>query len=110
MHINAQGDIEPCAFIHYSDSNIYTNTLLEACKRPLFQQYKEQQPFNQNHLRPCPLLDNPEKLREMVHTTGAISTDLASPESVDDLTGRCEQASKNWAVLAERLWEPPATS
>ena len=30
IHINANGDIEPCAFIHYSDSNIKTKTLLEA--------------------------------------------------------------------------------
>lgn len=110
LHINAQGDIEPCAFVHYSDSNIYTSSLLEAYKRPLFQQYKEQQPFNQNLLRPCPLLDNPERLRQMVHASGAISTDLASPEPVDELTGRCEQASKNWAVLAEQLWEPHAKS
>lgn len=30
LHINAGGDIEPCAFIHYSDSNIREKTLLEA--------------------------------------------------------------------------------
>lgn len=35
MHINANGDIEPCAFIHYSDANIREHTLLEALKRPL---------------------------------------------------------------------------
>jgi MoaA/NifB/PqqE/SkfB family radical SAM enzyme len=32
LHINANGDIEPCAFIHYSDSNIHEKTLLEAYK------------------------------------------------------------------------------
>ncbi len=110
VHINAQGDIEPCAFIHYSDSNIYTTSLLDAFKRPLFQQYKERQPFNNNPLRPCPLLDNPEQLREMVHASGAVSTDLASVESVDDLTAKCDQASKDWAVSADRLWEDHATS
>ena len=31
---------EPCAFIHYSDSNIRTHTLIEAYKRPLFMQYR----------------------------------------------------------------------
>ena len=35
-HINANGDIEPCAFIHYSDSNIREKTLLEAYRSPLF--------------------------------------------------------------------------
>ena len=60
FHINANGDMEPCAFIHYSDSNIKDKTLLEALKSPLFMAYKEGQPFNDNHLRPCPMLENPE--------------------------------------------------
>ena len=49
--------MEPCAFIHYSDSNIREKTLLEALKSPLFKAYRNGQPFNNNHLRPCPLLD-----------------------------------------------------
>lgn len=32
LHISANGDIEPCAFIHYSDSSIKETSLLEACK------------------------------------------------------------------------------
>ena len=36
-------------------------------------------------LRPCPLLDNPGKLSEMVHETGAKSTDYVHPEDVDEL-------------------------
>ena len=54
LHINANGDIEPCAFIHYSDSNIHEKTLLEAYRSPLFMAYRNSQPFNQNHLCPCP--------------------------------------------------------
>ncbi|MDD4311677.1 MAG: radical SAM protein, partial [Eubacteriales bacterium] len=84
LHINANGDIEPCAFIHYSDSNIKTKTLLEAYQSPLFMQYRNGQPFNENHLRPCPLLDNPEKLAYIVDVSGAASTDMESPEDVHD--------------------------
>ncbi|MEG0940980.1 MAG: radical SAM protein [Oscillospiraceae bacterium] len=104
LHINANGDIEPCAFIHYSDSNIREKTLLEAYKSPLFMAYHDNQPFNSNLLRPCPLLDNPEKLRLMVHSTGAKSTDVASPEDVDALTAKTEAAAKSWAPVAENLW------
>ena len=104
LHINANGDIEPCAFIHYSDSNIHEKTLLEACKSPLFMQYHDRQPFNKNHLRPCPLLDNPECLRAMVHASAAVSTDLGHRESVDVLAKRCESASRDWAPVAGRLW------
>ena len=104
LHINANGDIEPCAFIHYSDSNIYDHTLLEALQRPLFMQYKENQPFNENHLRPCPLLDNKNKLAEMVDKSNADSTDLENPEDVYDLCAKCENAADSWEVVAEELW------
>ena len=105
LHINANGDVEPCAFIHYSDSNIREKTLLEALKSPLFMQYYKNQPFNQNHLRPCPLLDNPHRLAEMVDSSGARSTDLMSPEDVHELTRKCFFAAHQWAQTAERLWD-----
>ena len=89
LHINANGDIEPCAFIHYSDSNIREKTLLEAFQSPLFMAYHDNQPFNENHLRPCPVLDNPGRLTEMVDASGAHSTDLMHPESADALCGKC---------------------
>ncbi|MEA5065859.1 MAG: radical SAM protein [Eubacteriales bacterium] len=104
LHINANGDIEPCAFIHYSDSNIREKTLLEAYQSPLFMRYREGQPFNQNHLRPCPLLDNYGRLAEMVHASGAHSTDLAAPEDVDSLCGKCKGAAERWTPVADRLW------
>lgn len=104
LHINANGDIEPCAFIHYSDSSIYEKTLLEAYKSPLFMAYKEGQPFNENHLRPCPILENPECLRDMVTRSGAHSTDLQSPEDLNNLYRKCEPYAENWLETANRLW------
>ena len=103
-HINAAGDIEPCAFIHYSDSNIHNKTLLEAYQSPLFMAYHDNQPFNQNHLRPCPLLDNYGRLADMVEQSGAKSTDLAAPEDVHTLCGKCKDAAEHWAVTAGALW------
>ena len=104
LHINANGDIEPCAFIHYSDSNIRDKTLLEAYQSPLFMAYAHAQPFNANHLRPCPLLDNPGALTAMVEATGAVSTDMQHPENVRDLSAKCEAAAKHWQPVADRLW------
>ncbi|MDF2985975.1 MAG: putative Fe-S oxidoreductase [Eubacterium sp.] len=105
LHINANGDIEPCAFIHYSDSNIRQKALLEALQSPLFMSYRRRQPFNENHLRPCPLLDNPEALEEMVETSGAHSTDLESPENVHNLAAKCKMQADNWAAEADKLWK-----
>ncbi len=104
FHINSEGDMEPCVFIHYSDSNIRTHTLLEALKRPLFQAYYHNQPFNDNHLRPCPMLENPDCLRKMVAETGANSTDLIAPESAETLCSRCDKFAAAWKPVAEDLW------
>ncbi|MDO4552735.1 MAG: radical SAM protein [Bacillota bacterium] len=105
LHINANGDIEPCAFIHYSDSNIREKTLLEAYRSPLFMAYHNNQPFNENHLRPCPLLDNNGALADMVHASGARSTDMGQGEDVDELCVKCKEAADNWAPVAKDLWE-----
>lgn len=104
LHINSNGDVEPCAFIHYSNVNIKEDSLVHALQSPLFRMYKEGQPFNENQLRPCPLLDNPEKLRNMVEKSGAHSTQMNDNESVEELTDKCKDISKAWAEAADRLW------
>jgi MoaA/NifB/PqqE/SkfB family radical SAM enzyme len=104
LHINAAGDVEPCAFVHYSNVNIHDVTLLEALRSPLFMAYRRRQPFNHNHLRPCPVLDNPEAILEMVNESGAKSTDMEAPEDVDVLSAKTTEAADKWAITAERLW------
>jgi MoaA/NifB/PqqE/SkfB family radical SAM enzyme len=104
LHINANGDMEPCAFIHYSDSNIREQTILEALKSPLFMNYHDGQPFNENHLRPCPLLDNPDALVGIVERSGARSTDFENPEEVGELSDKTRTAAKKWAETADELW------
>lgn len=104
FHINSRGDMEPCVFIHYSDSNIHTHTLLEGLKNPLFTEYRKGQPFNDNHLMPCPMLENPEKLRAIIKKTGAKSTDLIIEEDVDTLCGKCDEFAYEWKPVAEEIW------
>lgn len=103
-HINANGDVEPCVFIHYSGANIRDVSLLEALQQPLFKAYREGQPFNNNHLRPCPMLENPQLLRAMVAKTGVKSTDLQSPESVEHLCAKCDMYAQEWKDKADELW------
>ena len=104
FHINSEGDMEPCVFIHYSDSNIRTHTLLEGLRNPLFMAYYHNQPFNDNHLRPCPMLENPQCLRKIIAETGAKSTDLIEPESAEQLCSKCDKFANAWAPVAEELW------
>lgn len=72
--------------------------------------YHNNQPFNENHLRPCPMLENPEILQKMIAETGAKSTDLQSPESVEHLCGKCAEYAQNWKPCADKLWEETKVS
>lgn len=107
LHINSNGDVEPCAFVHYSNVNIKDVDLIDALRSPLFMEYKKYQPFNENHMRPCPMFDNPEVLRKMVNESGAHSTQLEDSETVEELTEKTGPAAERWAPVADQLWAAP---
>jgi len=62
------------------------------------------QPFNDNLLRPCPMLENPDKLKEIIAKTGAKSTDLEAEESAEHLCSKCYKYAEDWTPKAEELW------
>lgn len=104
LHINAAGDVEPCVFIHYSNANIHDMSLLDALRSPIFMKYYENQPFNGNHLRPCPMLENPKILGAMVKEAHAHNTDLVAEETPEELAEKTVPAAVAWAPVAERIW------
>ncbi|NJP41153.1 radical SAM protein [Oscillospiraceae bacterium HV4-5-C5C] len=108
LHINAEGDIEPCGFIHYADSNIHTDRLLDAFQKPLFMGYHDNQPFNKNQLRPCPVLDNPGRLTSIVARSNAKSTDIMDTETAKEYSDKCVERARAWAPVAKDIWENSA--
>ena len=104
LHINAAGDVEPCVFAHYANVNIREASLLDALRSPLFMQYYEGQPFNDNLLKPCPILENEGLLADMVKRAGAHSTDLQEKESAEDLCAKCHDSIAEWTPVADRIW------
>ena len=67
--------------------------------------YHDNQPFNDNMFKPCPMLENAGKLTKMVNETHAHSTDLISPEDPKDLEGKCAPYAKEWNKTADDMWE-----
>lgn len=104
LHINANGDVEPCVFIHYSNANIKEMPLLECLQSPLFMEYYRRHPFNENPLRPCPMLENPHCLEEMVDDSGAVGTNLESGEEAWELAEKCRPSARAWTSVAESIW------
>lgn len=104
LHINAAGDVEPCVFAHYANVNIRETSLLDALRSPLFMQYYEGQPFNDNLLKPCPILENEGLLADMVKRAGAHSTDIQEKESAENLCAKCHDSIAEWTPVADRIW------
>ena len=67
--------------------------------------YKKNQPFNNNMLRPCPILDNPGAISKMVADTGAYSTEMLHPESANELFEKTIEHAKAWKVMADQLFD-----
>jgi len=105
LHINARGDVEPCVFIHYANANIHEVSLLEALKSPLFMEYYKGQPFNDNMLKPCPMLENPDCLPDMVERSGATCTNLTAQESASELCAKCRDFAKEWDPVSLDMWK-----
>lgn len=104
FHINSVGEVEPCAFIHYSNLNIKEASVLDALRSPLFQAYQKNRPFNKNLLRPCPLIDNPEWLEAMVEESGARPTEM-SRVSAANLCRPLHGYAEGWGRVADALWK-----
>lgn len=104
FHINSAGDVEPCAFVHYSNVNIKECSVVDALRSPLFKAYREAQPFNQNHLRPCPIIDNPRSLERAVLESGAHSTQ-SDGVSASQLCGSLCDYAESWGKVADKIWD-----
>lgn len=109
LHINAAGEVEPCAFIHYSVDNIKDKSLKECLQSDLMKAYQKRQPFNENLLLPCPLIDNPHKLVEIVKESGAHFTQ-ANEDGLEELAERLKPYSAEWGERADRLLNKKETT
>ncbi len=101
MHVNAHGDVEPCAFCHYSDANIHDMPLIDAMRSPFFRRFRQSQPFSSNPMRACPMMDVPEALPVLVKEGGAHSTHYGVPETAEALTAKTAPIAKAWKKASD---------
>lgn len=106
FHINARGEVEPCAFVHFAIDNIRDKSLRDVLRNPLFLEYQKNQPFSENMLRPCPIIDTPEALRRMVQNSGAHSTHEGAETVLSGEIARfLDQRAGSWKEVADPIWD-----
>lgn len=98
FHVTAGGAVEPCAFVHFSTHNINDHSLEEILRSPLFAAYQKRQPFCSDHLRPCPIIDVPLALRDIVAESGARPTHNGADDVLKGKVGEfLERQAAAWA-------------
>ncbi len=104
LHINSNGDIEPCVFAHFAVDNIKDKTLIEAMESKFFWAIRDKQPFNKNLLRPCMIIDNPHILREVVTECGAHPTHPGADTVINDLAENLDNYAEEYGKVVDPVW------
>ena len=101
FHINAKGDVEPCAFVHFAVDNIKNKSLWEVLQNPLFKSYQKRQPLSDNMMAPCPIIDHPHQLRTIVLESGARPTHEGAEDVLNGEIARfLDNISYNWREMS----------
>lgn len=105
FHVNADGDIEPCVYAHVATHNVRDASIKDALMSPLFKAIRASQPHNDNHLRPCMIIDNPEIAREIIATVKPRFTHPGAEEVYTSRARELDEYARRYADFIEPVWE-----
>ena len=105
LHINADGNVEPCVFTPFAADNIFEKSLVEVLKSDFFVRFRKNQAAVTNPLRPCMIIDHPHFLREAVFSSHARPSYPGAEAMLTDLAPGLDDYSKRYAELADKIWE-----
>jgi MoaA/NifB/PqqE/SkfB family radical SAM enzyme len=105
LHVNVNGDVEPCVFVHFAADNIKEKSLTEILNSDFFRGFRKRQPYTKNHLRPCCIIDNPYVLREIVAETGAYPTHDGAETVIGCLAKPLDKYADDYKKIADKVWE-----
>ncbi|MDD4857897.1 MAG: radical SAM protein [Candidatus Krumholzibacteria bacterium] len=105
LHINANGDIEPCVFCHFAVDNIRDKSLREAINSPFLKRIRSFQPYRDNLLTPCMLIDSPDILRRVVKEFDARPTCEGAEEIINDFAPELDRYAEEYRRYADPAWQ-----
>jgi len=105
FHINANGDVEPCVFAHFAVDNIKDKSLKDVLNSDFFKSIRKQQPYRENLLTPCMIIDKPKVLRKAVLDSGAHPTHPGAETITTELADFLDNYSQQYHAIADRVWE-----
>jgi len=106
LHVNHKGDVEPCVFCQLSTDNLHDKSLLDVLRTSrLLAAIRKRQPYSDNYLRPCMLIDNPEVMQAVVEEASPRETCQGGAlRLVRELKPVLRDYASQWQVLADPVW------
>lgn len=104
LHINSDGEVEPCVFVHFAVDNIKDKSLKDILQSPFFTRIREHQPYDENLFRPCMIIDVPEVLRDVVTVCGAHPTHAGAEAIIEDYADDIDRYSESYREMADPEW------
>lgn len=107
LHINSKGDVEPCVFVHFAVDNIKNKTLRQALNSDFFKGIRKKQPFGDNMLRPCMIIDHPNLLREFCKRFNAKPTHQGADLLIKDkkVMKQMNKYAQGFKKESEKPWK-----
>jgi MoaA/NifB/PqqE/SkfB family radical SAM enzyme len=105
LHINSNGDAEPCVFAHFAMDNIKEKSLAEVLDSPLFRKIREMRPYCHNPNRPCMLIDVPKVSRQAFNIAGVYPTHPGAETLFNELAPELDKYSQEYGKLADAALE-----
>jgi MoaA/NifB/PqqE/SkfB family radical SAM enzyme len=104
LHINCNGDAEPCVFAHFAVDNVKDKSLLEILKSPFFTEIRRNIPYDGNELRACMLVDRPWIFREYCKKFQPKATHEGAESLITDLADDMDRNARGVAEIFDPAW------
>lgn len=105
VHINNKGDVEPCIFCHFAVDNINNSSLIAALNSSYFRAIRQLQPFCDNDLHPCMLIDHPDLIKKLVDKYNAYPTHSGASSLLNELNPLLHRYSRRTVEILDEVWE-----
>lgn len=104
LHITPGGDVEPCVFTHVAVEKIFDKSLVDVLNSDLFRYIRSLQPYSNNLLTPCMIIDNPHVFREVCHKCGAYGTHSGAEDVRVKIKDQMDDYGRQVRAIFDPIW------
>ncbi len=105
FHVNSRGGVEPCVFNQFSVDNIRDKRLVDIIESPYFSYIRGRITEMENPLRPCPIIDRPQILRDCVARFHPKPSQEGGEATITTLAPELNKYARRLQQVMDPVWE-----